>query len=140
MKVKLLRSFALVAGLLLAGSAVFAHHGSAALDMSKEVTFKGTITNWLWANPHCIMYFDVTDDQGKVAHWVSETSPPIGMVQLGWHKNSLRPGDEVTIVLHVARSGATVGRTIYVVLADGTKLTASAENDSQTSPPAGDKK
>jgi hypothetical protein len=112
----------------MACSPVLAHHGSAALDMTKEVTLQATITNWQWANPHCIMNFDVTDDAGKVTNWASETSPPIGIIHLGWRKDTLRPGDKVTVVLHVARSGRPVGRTVYVVLANGTKLLATPPN------------
>jgi hypothetical protein len=124
MKIKLLASFVLFAGLLMACGPVLAHHGAAALDMTKEVTLQGTVTGWQWTNPHCIMSFDVKDDSGKVTNWSSETSPPIGMIQGGWNKNTLKPGDKITVVLHVARSGRPVGRTVYVVLADGRKLLA----------------
>lgn len=134
MKVKLLTSFALLAGLLMACSPAFGHHGAAALDATKTMNFEATVTNWLWANPHCIIYFDVTDSAGKVTHWASETSPPIGMVQLGWHRDTLRPGDHVTIVLHAAKSGASVGRTVYIVLANGKKLIATPDNDTQSAP------
>jgi len=124
MKNRLLPFFVLLAGLLMACGPALAHHGAAALDMDKEVTFKGTVTSWQWTNPHCIMVFDVTDASGKVTSWSSETSPPIGMIQGGWNKNTLKPGDKITVVLHVARSGAPVGRTVYVLLADGKKLMA----------------
>jgi hypothetical protein len=124
MKNKLLVCFVLLAGFLTASGTVSAHHGAAALAMDKEVTLKGTVTSWQWTNPHCIMVFDVTDDSGKVTSWSSETSPPIGMIQGGWNKNTLKPGDKITVVLHVAKSGAPVGRTVYVVLADGKKLLA----------------
>jgi len=140
MKVTLLTSFAFLAGLLTACSPAFGHHGNAALDLTKTITFEGTITNWLWANPHCIIYFDVIDNAGKVTHWASETSPPIGMVQLGWHRDTLRPGDHVTIVLHAANSGASVGRTVYIVLANGKKLIATPDNDTQTAPSNNGKK
>jgi len=133
MKSKFLAFFVFLAGLLACHPA-FAHHGGAALEPTKTLTFDATITNWTWANPHCIIYFDVTDKAGKVTHWASETSPPIGMVQLGWHRDTLRPGDHVTIVLHAAKSGASVGRTVYVVLANGKKLIATPDNDIQAAP------
>jgi hypothetical protein len=134
MKTKCLISLAFLAALLNPFAPAFAHHGAAALDENTTVTFNATITSWVWANPHCIIHFDVTDDAGKVAHWASETSPPIGMVQLGWHRDTLRPGDHVTIVLHAAKSRATVGRTVYVVLANGKKLIATPDNDRQAAP------
>jgi hypothetical protein len=122
MKNKLLASFVLLAGFLMVSGTVSAHHGAAALAMDKEVTLKGTVTNWQWTNPHCIISLDVTDSTGKVTNWSSETSPPIGMIQGGWNRNTLKPGDKITLVLHVARSGAPVGRTVQVITADGKKL------------------
>jgi hypothetical protein len=40
----------------------------------------------------------------------------------------LRPGDKITVVLHTARSGRPVGRTVYIVLANGKKLLATPPN------------
>ena len=39
-------------GLFLVAAPVFAHHGNAAIDSSKQITVTGTITDWVWANPH----------------------------------------------------------------------------------------
>jgi hypothetical protein len=76
---------------------VLAHHGAAGYDMEKAVTLKATITDFEWTNPHSQIYFDVTDDKGKVAHWVAETEPPAVMMERGWAKRSLKPGDQVTV-------------------------------------------
>jgi len=44
---------------------------------------KGTVTEWFWSNPHCLLSFDVEDDNGKVVHWVAETqSGPAAMAIL----------------------------------------------------------
>ena len=52
---------------------LFAHHGTAAFDPTKKLTLKGTVTEWLWSNPHCLLQFDVTGDDDKVVHWIGET-------------------------------------------------------------------
>ena len=54
-------SFALVIalGVLVAPVALLAHHGSAIYDESKAVMVKGVVTDWVWANPHCLLEFDV---------------------------------------------------------------------------------
>src|SRR5262249_17432318 len=51
----------------------FAHHGGASILSGKQVTMKGTVKAWLWANPHCLLTFDAKGHDGKVVQWVSET-------------------------------------------------------------------
>ena len=51
--------------MLLASVPLVAHHGAAALDTGKEVTLKGTVTEWIWSNPHCFLQFDAKDDTGR---------------------------------------------------------------------------
>ena len=108
---------------LLAFSApLFAHHGNAAFDNNKKVTVKGTVTEWFWANPHCFLKFDVTDEKGNVVHWVAETSNPPDMVNRGWSKQSLKPGDAVTVTMITVKNGQPIGRVQQVVFADGRVL------------------
>ena len=110
----------LVAVCLLAVSVpLFAHHGNAAFDTGSNVTVKGTVTEWYWANPHCFLKFDVTDDKGSVVHWVAETSNPTDMVNRGWVKQSLKPGEEVAVTMQVVKGGKPIGRVQQIVLANG---------------------
>jgi hypothetical protein len=102
-----------------------AHHGNAAYDNSL-VTVKATVTDWVWANPHCWLRFDVTDDKGTVTHWVVETSNPSDMVDRGWSKEAIKPGDQVTVTMHTVKNGRPAGRVqgggTQVVLPNGTVL------------------
>lgn len=50
--------------MLFAAGAGFAHHGNASFDTDKKLTMKVTVTHWIWANPHCFLKFDATDDKG----------------------------------------------------------------------------
>jgi hypothetical protein len=102
--------------------ALYAHHGNAAYESAKEVSIQGTVTEWLWANPHCFLKVDVKNVDGNVQHWVIEALNPPDMVRRGWAKNSFKPGDEVTVTLWQARNGAPIGRfrgDRSVVLASG---------------------
>ena len=45
-----------------------AHHGGAAFDVGKKVTLKGTVTQWVYMNPHCPDLFDVKGEDGKVVN------------------------------------------------------------------------
>jgi hypothetical protein len=114
----LLLLFPLVA---LSGPA-FAHHGAAAYA-NKLLTFKdATITKFVWANPHTILLFDAKDDDGNVLHWAAEAGSPSAIGLLGWTKNSVKPGDVVTVYLYPAKSGNPVGRLNKIVFPDGTTL------------------
>lgn len=111
--------FLLAVVLLTSAVSVFAHHGNAAFDSNNKVTVKGTVTEWFWANPHCFLKFDVKDGHGEIVHWVAETSNPPDMINAGWSKGSLRPGDEVTVTMIAAKNGKPIGRVQQVVLANG---------------------
>jgi hypothetical protein len=86
----------------------------------KETEFKNvTVTKFAWANPHCLVFFDVKGADGKVVNWAAETAAPQQLLLNGWHKTILKPGDVITISLRVAKSGLPAGRFSKIVLADG---------------------
>src|SRR5271169_1277577 len=95
---------------------LFAHHGAAAFDTTKKFVLKGTVTQWLWSNPHCLLQFDVAGDDGKVVHWIGETQNPVTMVNGGWSKFSFKPGDKVTVTLQPVKSDTKAGRIMTVLL------------------------
>jgi hypothetical protein len=106
-------------GFLTVAVPLFAHHGAAAYDTTKKITLKATVTEWFWANPHCFLKFDAKDDKGNVVHWAVEASNPADMVNLGWSKESFKPGDEVTVTFEPVKNGQPIGRIEQVVLASG---------------------
>jgi len=118
-----IRAISFIAAALFAVSVpLFAHHGYAAYDTDRQVTLKGTVTKWIWSNPHCLLQLDVTDDKGHVTHWIAETENPTAMSRVGWTDKSLKPGDQITLTVLPVKSGNPVGRIIDVVLASGEKL------------------
>ncbi len=122
MKGKFLVCVALGIGVSIFSLPLFAHHGAAAYDMGKSVILKGTVTQWVWANPHCILQLDVTDDHGQVVQWSAETENPSSMVHYGYTKQSLKPGDQVTVTVVPVKNGKPFGRIVEVVLPNGQKL------------------
>jgi len=122
-------------GLLTVSVPLFAHHGGAAYDTAKKITVKGIVTEWFWANPHCFLKFDAKDDKGDVVHWATETSNPADMTNLGWSKQSFKPGDEVTVTFTPVKNGQLVGRIEQVALADGQILKARVVFKSNDSTP-----
>ena len=123
MKSKQFLVAAMALGALLVSSIVFAHHGGNLYDTSKAVVMKGTITKFEWGTPHNQIFFDVKKDNGEVQHWVGSTEPAGVMLEIGWTRRSLKPGDEVTVYIFAAKNGATVGNIQKIVMADGKELT-----------------
>jgi Family of unknown function (DUF6152) len=121
MRSKTTAALALVA-MVLVSIPVFAHHGTAAFQNEKRVTLKGTVTEWLWSNPHCLLQFDVTGDDGKAIHWVGETQNPVSMTDRGWSKAAIKTGDEVTVVIMQVKNGMPLGRVVSVLLPNGKTL------------------
>ena len=122
MKVKSLLLFVILGCALTLSLPVFAHHGNSSLDTGKKVTVKGTVTQWLWANPHCWLKVDVKDDSGNVVNWVAETNNAADMMEKGWSKQSFKVGDQVTVTLEPVKNGKPAGRIIDVVLPNGQTL------------------
>ena len=102
-----------------------AHHGASAFDTGRRITLKGTVTEWFWANPRCFLKVDVSGENGSMVHWIAETSNPPDMLNLGWSKQSFKPGDPVTVILEPVKNGRPVGRILDVMFADGKTLHAS---------------
>jgi hypothetical protein len=96
----------------------FAHHGNAAYDLDHPITLKGTITEFLWANPHVQVYFDA-NEKGKTEQWSCETVSPGILIRQGWKKDELKSGQRITITIAPAKSGATVGYVLEIVTEDG---------------------
>jgi hypothetical protein len=112
------------AGVLLVSVPLIAHHGAAALDTGKEITLKGTVTEWVWSNPHCFLKFDAKDDTGSVRHWAVETENPATMTERGWLRTSFKAGDAIMVTLEPVKNGQPIGRALSVVLPSGQKLVA----------------
>jgi len=113
----------IVAGMIfIASASAFAHHGMSAYDFQREITLKGTVTAFEFANPHVLLHFGVKDRSGKVIEWVAETGRPNMMRRGGWTKGSVKPGDEITVSGHPAKDGSATMRFMKIVLANGQEL------------------
>ena len=111
---------------VLASTTLAAHHGNASFDTSRQVTLKGTVTEWIWANPHCFLKIDAMDDTGSARNWALETQNPTAMTQRGWSRKAFNIGDQVTVVLEAVKNGAPIGRIAKFTLANGSTLSAGA--------------
>jgi hypothetical protein len=118
--------------LILAALPVYAHHAFAAeYDSNKPITVSGTVTKLEWLNPHARFYIDAKDESGKIVNWDFELASPNGLMRRGWTRNSLKPGDIVTVSGFRAKSGLPIGNARTVTLADGKKVFAGSSFDGE---------
>ena len=131
MKTRLFCTLAACVALLLASLPVFAHHSFAAeFDVKQPVTLKGTVTKVEWTNPHVWIYLDVADEQGNVQHWQCENGAPNALARMGWTRNSLKAGDQVTVEGFRAKNDDKTANARQIILPDGRKVfSGSAEDD-----------
>jgi hypothetical protein len=96
-------------GVVALSAPLFAHHGAASFDSGKTVTVKGTVTEYVWSNPHVLVKVDARDDSGNVVHWVLEAWNPVTQSSRGWTKNTFKAGDEVSLDIWPAKNSQPVG-------------------------------
>jgi Family of unknown function (DUF6152) len=100
-----LHLLAVAISLIVVSVPMFAHHGTAAYDLSKTVTVKGKVTKFNFINPHVQVFFDVTGDK-DVEQWQAELTSPNHLVRTGWSRDTLKPGDDVTITGYRTKDGS----------------------------------
>ena len=107
---------------LIACGPVSAHHGSSNYDLSKSVSVKGTVTQFEFMNPHSAIHLEAKDDKGNAEQWLIEADSPNNLARAGWTRDSLKPGDLVTIVGNRLKDGSKVMRLQKIIFADGKEL------------------
>lgn len=106
--------------LLATAALAIAHHGLAAFDQTKKITLKGTVTEFHFVNPHCVVEFDVKNDKGQVEKWQGQMTSPAHL--RGWTATSLEEGNVVTVIGYPAKSGAKYMWITTLSSSNGTEL------------------
>jgi hypothetical protein len=102
--------------------AAYAHHAPAVFDQTRTISIEGTVTEFVWANPHSWIRMDVAGEDGQVANWSIEMNPPTYLIRGGWKSTTLKPGDRITVVANPLRTNEPAGKFLAVTLPDGTVL------------------
>jgi Family of unknown function (DUF6152) len=115
----------IVAGLILlsVAASTYAHHGIVSwYDTTKSVSLKGTVTSYEWTNPHAYIHIDVKDGKGAIENWAIEMRS-VGMLsRFGWRKDSVKIGDQITLIGNPERNGKHAMLLEKAVLANGREL------------------
>jgi hypothetical protein len=112
-------------GVVVLTAEVAAHHGSAEYHVDREVTVSGVIQEWRWTNPHTWVYLRAAGAPDRQATWSGEGPPLSWAQQRGWSKDTLRAGEEVTLVMYPSRQDARAGLVKRIRRANGELLVVS---------------
>ncbi len=110
---------------MLCGSigAARAHHSFAVFfDSEKTVAVTGTVVDFQFRNPHGLIRIKFTDKSGKEQVWKAETNSPSILERRGWARDTLKPGETITMDGWPARDGSNYLRLRTAKRADGTVI------------------
>ena len=88
----------------------------------RTITVSGTIKEFSWSNPHSWLYVVVIDESGQTVEWGLESSSASGLARQGWRRDSLSPGDEISVSFRPMRDGSHAGLLGTATLHDGRTL------------------
>jgi len=99
-------------GLLLNGIPAIAHHSFAIYDQENPVTRSGIVREHRWTNPHAAVILTLTNEDGTKTDWVLDQGPVNMLSRQGWTRDTLNPGDRITVEfspLHSGQPGGLLG-------------------------------
>jgi Family of unknown function (DUF6152) len=112
-----------VAGIgLLLVQAARGHHSQSEFDFKLNVDVQGTVTKLDWRSPHARLFVDVVNEKGETANWDFELPSPTTLMRRGWKRDSLKPGDRVTVNGARARNFPTIAYARTIQDASGKPL------------------
>ena len=100
-------------------STAWSHHSHAMFDHDKVVTITGTVSEWVFRNPHVFLYVNVPSDSGEMVKYSVEMSNITNMIKVGFSPTTFKAGDKVTVELHPLADGRPGGNYIVATSADG---------------------
>lgn len=104
------------------GGAASAHHSYSMFDRQTAQTYQGVVRTWEFTNPHAYLWVYIDDAKGAPHLWGLEAPGPATLLRAGWNKNTVKPGDKVTVEINPLADGRTGGNLIKLVAADGRAL------------------
>ena len=105
-------------GLVVATPAA-AHHSFSMFDLAKTVTVEGTVVSFEMINPHSWLYVAAKDASGKPVEWALEMGGSGAMTRAGWQKDTVKPGDPISVDIHPLKDGTHGGQFLRAKLAGG---------------------
>jgi len=88
-------------------------------DHDKEVTITGTVSQWIFRNPHVFLYVEAKAETGETLTYTVEMSNITNMLKVGFTATTFKAGDKVTVTMHPLIDGRPGGNYIVATSGDG---------------------
>jgi hypothetical protein len=116
MKIKIFIT-SLILSLFLVSAPLVAHHNfQAEFDRDLPVVVTGTVVRFELTNPHARLYIQEVDENGETINWNFELTAASNLLRRGWRRDSVNPGDTVTVNADRAINHPNVGNARRVTL------------------------
>jgi hypothetical protein len=97
-------------GLVIAKRPAAAHHSSTPFyDDTQRVEAVGTVSRFIFRNPHSFIFIDGRNEAGEAVEWEVEMSAAVSMRRSGWTPESIKAGDPIKAVGQPSRAPGTYG-------------------------------
>ena len=116
-----------LASLLFIAPTVSGHHSDAGIDMESVVALEGTVKEFVWRNPHVYVVVETAQSGEPSVQWELQMSPVTVLTRRGWSRDSLLPGDHVSIRANPAEDGRRYGILQSVEKEGGLSLATAAQ-------------
>jgi hypothetical protein len=123
LKITLICINLIIAGLFCTSNSI-AHHSFNMFDLENTIELHGVVREFQWTNPHTWIQLIVTDEKGKTTEWSLEGAPVNMLARRGWKSDSVKPGDEITVIGNPLIDGRPGATYINITFSDGSVLKA----------------
>jgi hypothetical protein len=106
----------------MAAATALAHHSVLSFDNARGTVINGTVTRFVWQNPHTLIALDVTQPAGVIEHWRIESDSPRILERLGWTEHAIEVGVRLKAEGAAATDRPNVMRCREVELEGGRRL------------------
>jgi hypothetical protein len=93
-----------------------AHHAYTVFDVNREVTLNGVVKQYQWTSPHIWVDILTRDPAGKQIDWQIVGASPSILERFGWTRESIKPGDQIEMVVHPRKDGVSGGSLVTAVV------------------------
>lgn len=132
---RILKPFVLIAActLVICAPSAIAHHSYAMFDRQTTNTYAAVVRTWEFSNPHAYLWVYINNTEGKPILWGLEAPGPSMLLRQGWDKNTVMPGDKVSVSINPLKAGGNGGNLVTLTLADGRTLGTTSQSSSSKS-------
>ena len=111
---------AVLAGAFVVPLVTLAHHSAIAFDETRSVEVTGTVTTFIWRNPHLIVHVETEGSDGEPEVWPIEGQSIAMLIRAGFDRDVVHEGDRITVRVYPMKNGTPGGLLQGLVAADGT--------------------